>query len=314
MLVCLLAVSAFAQAPKIGGNVYGGGNQADVDGSTKVTIVSGDIGVRPDETAETINKGLTNPRGKVFGGARMANVGGNTFVNIDADNGTYVVANYVYGGNDIAGTVGTAKAVGEEMPAELTDVKRIPKDETDPHKNAIDDTWNSYVHISSKVGTEEAKIYIGQLFAGGNGDYEYDFSNDDETNKTTHYIYDKKNPTTPIATKVTNKGETGFTQPELLKTYLEVKGGSIVYAYGGGNNATVKEEAVIHVDNPTQVVNDIRDSRAVTTANSTGELLTTGRFLDMGINMGFSYPSSDAFQIGRFFGGNNQEPAKRQDT
>ena len=159
--------SASAQIT-IGGNVYGGGNQADVEGSTKVTIKSGDIGVRPDDADP--EEGLENPKGRVFGGARMANVGGNTFVHIDGENATgYIVANYVYGGNDIAGTIGTAQAVSEEMPAELTAVKIVPADATDKKKNAIDDTWNSYVRISTK-DTDAKKTYIGQLFGGGNGD------------------------------------------------------------------------------------------------------------------------------------------------
>ena len=88
---------------KIGGNVYGGGNSADVLGSTKVTVRSGDLQ-------------------KVFGGARMANVGGNAYVNVDGKNASgYMVINYVFGGNDIAGSIGTAKAVGEEMPGDLVD-------------------------------------------------------------------------------------------------------------------------------------------------------------------------------------------------
>ena len=112
-----------APAPKIGGNVYGGGNQGNVDGSTKVTLRAGDIGVRPvGANGKDANptQGLDNPKGKVFGGARMANVGGNTLVNVDGENVSgYVLANYVFGGNDIAGTIGTAAAVGEELPTEL---------------------------------------------------------------------------------------------------------------------------------------------------------------------------------------------------
>ena len=61
----------------IGGNVYGGGNKGNVDGSTKVTVKRGDIN-------------------KVFGGARMANVGGNAYVNIDGVNALgYILINYL---------------------------------------------------------------------------------------------------------------------------------------------------------------------------------------------------------------------------
>ena len=43
-------------APKIGGNVYGGGNKGKVKGNTRVTVKAGDLH-------------------NVYGGARMADVG-----------------------------------------------------------------------------------------------------------------------------------------------------------------------------------------------------------------------------------------------
>ena len=103
---------------KIGGNVYGGGNQGVVNGSTKVTVKSGDIGAILDDEA---SRPLEDPKGKVFGGARMADVGGNTFVHIDgksdpaAANTNYILINQVFGGNDIAGNIGTAAAVEEDI-------------------------------------------------------------------------------------------------------------------------------------------------------------------------------------------------------
>ena len=36
------------------------------------------------------------------------------------------------------------------------------------------------------------------------------------------------------------------------------------------------------------------------------ELLSDNRFLEMGINTTFSFPSSGEYQVGRFFGGNNK--------
>ena len=326
---------------KIGGNVYGGGNHAEVRGSTKVTVKAGDIGAVEDGTPRP----LADPRGRVFGGARMANVGGNSFVHIDGENATdYILINQVYGGNDIAGQIGTAAAVGEELPEELTAVKRTPADATDSTKNAIDKTFNSYVRISTKKTSEHytaeeiaaaannpdsaaygkrttdikphldaKKVYIGQLFGGGNGDFDYDSSTDEKGN-VTHYIYNRndKNHTMPVAQVTTDASDVGFRLPEQQKTYLEVLGGSIVYGYGGGNNATVKEQTVIHIDNPSAVTNNIfvdEDHKEVT--DTTGRtdvtnLLCTERFIEMGINTTFSKPSSGEYQIGRFFGGNNK--------
>ena len=248
----------------IGGNVYGGGNAGNLGGKTEVLVYSGDIH-------------------QVYGGARQANVGGSTFVHIDGEHASnYIIVDKLFGGNDIAGTIGTSTTV----PSELTAVG------TTEGKNNIDNTWNTFVRTSTKTSTkgegdnavteevEDAKeIYIGQLFGGGNG--EYDYTSEDSPYK-------------------------GKTKPEIGKSYLEICGASIVYAYGGGNNATATEDVVIHVDNPSKVVNSIKDAKNPN-ASTDGELLTDERFTDkMGINTGFSYPSSDAFQIGRLFGGNNK--------
>ena len=100
--------------------------------------------------------------------------------------------------------------------------------------------------------------------------------------------------------------------PDIGKTYLELLGGSIVYAYGGGNNATITDRTVIALKNPSKVVNDIVDTsnpnaNTDPAKGTVGEVLTNERFEErMGINTTFSYPSSDEYQIGRFFGGNNK--------
>ncbi len=246
-LMILAAMSAQAQIT-IGGNVYGGGNEGNVGGNTTVTVRAGDLN-------------------KVYGGARMADVGGRAFVNVDGAHASdYMLINYVYGGNDISGTI---SATDTTVPEELT------------HKteNNIDNTWNTFVRVSTKTtesGAEAAdakKIYIGQLFGGGNGDYDYTTQSSDNP----YY---------------------GRTAPNLGKTYLEILGGSIVNAFGGGNMATVTENVVIHLDNPSKVVNHID-------VNGTN-LLNEARFIKMGINYKFNYPNSDAFQIGNLFGGNNK--------
>ena len=213
-----------------------------------------------------------------------------------------------------------------------------PESGTDEKKNKVDNTFNSYVRISTKALTETynasevsttdpenpaygktagvdvkpdptaKKIYIGQLFGGGNGDFDYEQTPGPGEGKVTHTIYNwsDDNHEHPIAQVVTDAGEVGFQLPEQDKTYLEIKGGSIVYGYGGGNNATVKEQAIIHIDNPSAVVNHIKvDDNGNEDDNGT-DLLTEARFKEMGINTTFSQPSSGAYQVGRFFGGNNK--------
>ena len=326
MIVLLSTIVAQGQI-KIGGNVYGGGNKGNVEGSTKVTVRAGDIGA----VAADAERPVDNPRGHVFGGARMANVGGSSFVHIDGEHASgYILINQVFGGNDIAGTIGTAAAVGAEIPSELTAVKKTEADATDYKKNAVDSTFNSYVRISTKATNEHyteeeitaastdpenpaygksttdvkpdpnaQKVYIGQLFGGGNGDFTYTDENGDPLMEGGEYIV--KQGDIIIA-----RSATPFVLPELDKTYLEIKGGSIVYGYGGGNNATVKEQNIIHIDNPSAVVNHIKvDANGNEDDNGT-DLLTEARFKEMGINTTFSFPSSGAYQIGRFFGGNNK--------
>jgi hypothetical protein len=294
----------------IGGHVYGGGNAGDVKGSTAVTVREGDLD-------------------RVFGGARMANVEGRAFVNIDGANASnYIVINRLYGGNDIAGTIGNG-FIGKsenQLPALPTAVQ------AHADNNGVDKTWNALVLISSNAytATEAAAynnehnlqegdegyvsegdvkdtnkpIYIGQLFGGGDGEYTYGSrpgTTAEGAEGTT--VYYAKEGKEEVATS-----KTPLSVPVLGKTFLDIHGGSIVYAYGGGNNATVTERTVISMNNPSAVVNSITDATNPN-ADANGELLTNDRFENkMGINTGLSYPSSGAYQIGRLFGGNNKAP------
>ena len=278
-----LAVLTVQAQITIGGNVYGGGNAGNTGGSSKVTVYAGNLHA-------------------VFAGARMANIGGSSFVHIDGEHASdYILADYVYGGNDIAGTIGTST----QLPTELSQVG------TGEWMNRIDNTWNAFVRISTKtsapgVPASDAKsIYIGQLFGGGNGYYDYDSETGTGTGTETVTTYLAKDIVTgeTVATS-----ETRLSPPEIDRAYLEILGGSIVYAYGGGNNATITDSTVICVDNPSEVVNSIKDTRV--TEEGEGELLTSARFKKMRINTGFSYPSSGSYQIGRFFGGNNMAEMK----
>ena len=291
----LSTVTARAQI-NIAGSVYGGGNAGDLGGKTEVLIYAGDIH-------------------HVYGGARQANVGGSAFVHVDGEHASsYIVIDKAYGGNDIAGTIGTS----DEIPSELTEVG------TAAGKNNIDNSWNAFVRISpipavnytqdeidaASEGddaygktTSDTKnkipVYIGQLFGGSDGDYTVQNPSVSESHKWEIWTKDA----TPIKVY---EDDAQPKLPDIGKTYLEILGGSIVYAYGGGNNATITEKNVIALKNPSKVVNSIIDA-SNPNAGTGGELLINARFEDkMGINTTFSYPESDAFQIGRLFGGNNK--------
>ena len=278
----------------IGGHVYGGGNAGDTDGNSTVTIRGGDLN-------------------RVFGGARMANVGGRAFMHVDGANASgYIVINRLYGGNDIAGTIGT---LNDDLPEVI---------QSHATTNGVDESWNALVLISTKTvttgtgneavtteATDAQKIYIGQLFGGGDGEYVYG-----EKTVDANTVYFAKEDGVEVATS-----STPLTAPNLGKTFVDIHGGSIVYAYGGGNNATVTDKTVISLDNPSKVVNHIlvnangeeADATGYDTYETTGsltgyhDLLTNDRFENkMGINTTFSYPSSAEYQIGRLFGGNNK--------
>ena len=260
LLLCLSATQMQAQIT-IGGNIYGGGNAGDTKGNTNVTVYAGDLN-------------------RVFGGAQKADVGGHAFVHIDGEKASdYILINHVYGGNDVSGVIGNNGELAKSVPEEI-------KKATD---NLVDESWNAFVRISSKmngdvVAEDNQKIYIGQLFGGGNGAYDY----------TSQKLTDGETPNPYY----------GLSKPELAKSYLEVMGGSIVYAFGGGNNATVTEKTVIYVDNPSKVVNEIL-------VDEVDQITKDNRVVDkMGLNPGYTYPSSDAYQIGSFFGGNNTAEMK----
>ena len=283
LILLLLTVKQLQAQILIGGNIYGGGNAGDTGGKTTVNIYAGDLH-------------------NVYGGARQANVGGSAFLHIDGEHASnYIVIDKAYGGNDIAGAIGASAAI----PTELTEVIRDGMtDEQKKGKNNIDATWNAFVRTSTKMdGEDEAadaqKIYIGQLFGGSNGDYTVKNPSVSESHKWEIWTKD--------ATPVKVYEDAAQPQlPDIGKTYLELLGGSIVYAYGGGNNATITNRTVIALKNPSKVVNDIIDP-SNPNADNTGEVLNNARFEDrMGINTTFSYPSSDAYQIGRLFGGNNK--------
>ena len=278
VLFSLFAFSMQAQIT-IGGNVYGGGNAGDTKGNTRVTVYEGDLN-------------------NVYGGARMADVNGNAFVHIDAEHASsYILINKVYGGNDISGNVGVVPQ-GEASP------KALPEELTKAGDNKVTKDWDTFVRVSTKMQADgktvdaSQKTYIGQLFGGGNGNYTY--STETVGNDVTHILRDAETGVEILRTK------NDIHQPDLGKAYLELLGGSIVNVFGGGNMATVTEDAVIHLDNPSEVVNHIKVKDGKEDDTNGTDILNEDRFKLMGINYKFTYPNSGAFQIGNLFGGNNK--------
>ena len=277
----------------IGGHVYGGGNAGDVKGSTTVTVHAGDISA-------------------VYGGARMANVGGSTFVNIDGAHASedILIAN-VYGGNDISGAIGKGN-VQTTVPTELENIKKTDADATDKTKNAIDNSWKTFIRTSpcgeehsatiggTTVSADKYMVVIGTLYGAGNGDYVYkDGSGNNLTDGNGNFIVQDASGTTVATSK------SAFSKPELDKTYLELKGGCIAHVYGGGNAATVTSNTTIHIDNSSD---DLQKAVAVWAVVKGKPLAEVFEYLMTKISLSTTQSdlSSMAFNFARVFGGNNK--------
>ena len=267
----LLAATAVRAQITIGGNVYGGGNAGDTGGNTKVTVHAGDLNC-------------------VYGGARQANVAGHAFVNVDGEHmSDNIVINYVYGGNDIAGKVGESVKETDLIPEGLIDAAANGITPAEGETNAGENTkkYSAFVLTTKErtAGTGETQrhIFIGQLFGGGNGDYDY---------------------------TSTSSPHQGMTKPELSKTYLELRGGTIAYAYGGGNNATVTVATDICVDNSSAVTTD-EHLKTILNIDADG---IKERMKKMGLNTVSTQVGSNDFQFARVFGGNNKAEMAIQPT
>ena len=207
--------------------------------------------------------------GSVYGGACQADVGGSTFVNIGADNFDVIISS-VYGGNDISGNVGTSSAV----PAELLKAS----------ENGIDESYNAFIRINpeaKEAGVQKYHIFIGNLFGGGNGEYDY----------TTGEL-------------------AGKSKPELGKTYLELMGGTVAYVYGGGNNATVTAKTDICIDNVSEVTTTIpTGASADDNLLNNSDVLSSMRISSLGANA-----TRADYHYSRVFGGNNMAEMKIMPT
>ena len=304
ILMILLLCTAVAQAQKVRGNVYGGGNKGAVGGNTTVTVYSGDVN-------------------NTFGGARMANVGGRTFVNVDGEHASNnITISSVYGGNDIAGTIGQS---GEEttVPEELQNVRSekteealtalgLTQEEYNKKTNVIDNSWKTFVATSRSTKVADSKtvedkwITIGSLFGGGNGEYQYEedvASGTDETKTYNVYQLPQKDGDAPIATITVDKDKSYL--PELDKTYLEIKGGNIVHVYGGGNNATVKVNTTINIDNESDDCMKFVTAQAAASGKTVeavfNDLKSMAKLSTFQTNI-----TSFEFNHARVFGGNNK--------
>lgn len=253
----------------IEGNVFGGGNKAVVKKSTSVTISGGELKLNVYGAGNQGNVGSSSTvtlkggtiKGDVYGGARMANVGEYSFVNIDGENATSsLIVKSVYGGNDIAGIIGNS-----------TDAWTLPNDIKTKFSQEI--VGNTFIYSSTNT---LYPVIIGSLYGGGNGDYTYTAQDG------------KFNVAVGSETfKVENK-------PELNNTHIKLLGGIYGHIYGGGNNATVTGNTVIYMNNQLENL-----SVSEATLGDFKNLFDATDYSTENGNITFSH------HVSRMFGGNN---------
>jgi len=269
------------QGGTIYNNIYGGGNQADLIGSTAVILQDGNL------------------YGSVFGGARMANIFGHSYVNLDGANvpvGKTLIVAAVYGGNDISGTIATSTRWAWTQP----DMPFTPSYKAAfPDVSFADKTWSAFVRSTCRAA-ENNNIFVGALYGGGNGDYTYT----DNSLTLTDMPAEGANA-------ATTKTFTNLSKPELAKAYLNIEAGTYGQMFGGGNNATVTGSTDIMVWNQ----NMNADGTAAIAS------IPASRIPEMGLHESFyditgtapanaSDPDTRTaklkYQVERLFGGNNK--------
>ena len=245
-------------------NVYGGGNQADLIGPAATRLDAGTI------------------YGNVFGSARMADLMGYCNVDIASDplNTDPLYVKAVYGGNDISGMSANLARVFPNVTRQgnptWTWINSIPAfagkattvfDGTaqwKPYKESIKNVtygditvqvksnlngainttniWNNTVTSHSVPGKS---TFIGNLFAGGNGDYTYT-----DGTVTLPEDLEKDADGNWLHTVTFGSAQNRLSHPDAARAYLQIEGCAFGYIYGGGNNATVTESTDIYIDNP----------------------------------------------------------------
>lgn len=203
-------------------NAFGGSNMGEVDGNVNVyydTGVQGTLlgslyggsyqgGIGGNTFVELASGFLFN----VYGGSRKADIQGASHVWAydgyyrGAPDANHLIICNLYGGNDIAGTINGT------MPIAFTKEKWNGYAKRSEVTLANDETFNTYVEVSTDSKSERGFPLIGSAYAGGNG---------------------------------LNWKETEGVKPEVAKALIEIGGGSTLNAFGGGNMATVTEKTCI---------------------------------------------------------------------
>ena len=215
---CPIAEPMDAVFHSVWGNVYGGGHLGNIVNHSRLI----------PEVQEPRKKGShvrvwSGQINRVFGGSRLGNIEGACMVDINdmAENHFHTIIRQVYGGNDLSGNIGLGKIPG--LVAGNDSV-----------------STNTYVMVREQK-KKDGKYYgfplIAEVYGGGNGEYGTHMPGKITYTGGTVPTYDNQ-----------EVDLTGLEFPNVDSTYVEVRGGTIWYLYGGANSSYVTEGSVIKID------------------------------------------------------------------
>ncbi|MBO4307526.1 MAG: T9SS type A sorting domain-containing protein [Bacteroidales bacterium] len=238
-------------------NVYGGGNLAfvgrphdvfgDAGASTKVRIMGGTVG------------------NDVYGGGNFADVYGTADVHISTNNAVTIGHN-VYGGNDKTGRVtGYGRGAGSLSPYRTSTVRNA----NFVNSNLDGSFWDSFngenkieltaTNAAAYVLVEGNPSIAGDVYGGGNGDYNYYRYNDgyvveryyvgDEPSGEGTWIEDPEGKMTWESGREEVLRCSSTTFPEAVSAFVDIHiggTGSINRVFAGGNSASVSGQTTVN--------------------------------------------------------------------
>lgn len=272
------ATAQDAVSHSVWNKVYGGGRMGDVVAESKLIP-----GIKAPAGVGTSVKVYSGQINEVFGGARMANIEGGSYVEINdkSHDHFHTIIGRVYGGSDVSGEIGLGA-----------------------FKNTFGDVikTNTYVYIAEHPDGDQVNAgfpLIGELFAGGNGNYGIHSEGDSYASGD-------------IFSKDSNISLAGKKYPNVDITYLDITGGTIFNVFGGANNSLVRKETTINV-------NYTSEETAKFDRTASLECFARGKEMLKHIDVKDGYTEDDFliktnYNILRLFGGNNRMDMTIQPT
>ena len=215
---CPIAEPMDAVYHSVWGCVYGGGYRGNIVRHSRLIPEMEEP--KKNGTHVRVWSGQIN---EIYGGSRCGNVEGACFIDINdkAENHFHTIIRRVFGGNDVSGTIGRGT-----IPPMVADGDSV--------------TTSTYVLIREEKknnGQYTGFPLIAEVFGGGNGEY------GEHAPHKTHY---ESGQVPTFDNEVIDLA--GLEFPNVDSTYVEVRGGTIWYLYGGANSSYVTDGSVVKVN------------------------------------------------------------------